>query len=219
MRARNKIMPLCLFGEADLGEANAVSDLTQRTENETGDKVTMAADAGEPQTDEARREHFRKLMEGEYKDLFTAYFQETFNRRFKLQKGMEEELRRAREVINAAAVRFGTRNEGELVAAIRAEQERHEAPTEAEAAPTYKEKREDSDVQAVIERAVADAVARAREETERAVLDGIRARGMRPTENALIPGVSHCGGSAARLSRAERAEIAQRAARGERIEL
>ena len=219
MRARNKIMPLCLFGEADLGDANAVSDLTQRTENETGDKVTMAADAGEPQTDEARREHFRNLMEGEYKDLFTAYFQETFNRRFKLQKGMEEELRRAREVIDAAAVRFGTRNEGELVAAIRAEQERHEAPTEAEAAPTYKEKREDSDVQAVIERAVADAVARAREETERAVLDGIRARGMRPTENALTPGISHHGGGAARLSRAERAEIAQRAARGERIEL
>ena len=218
MNMQEKTMSLDLFGEADMGGTNAMPDLTQQAENQSGETKEMAADAGELKTKETREERFRNLMEGEYKDLFTAYFQETFNRRFKLQKGMEEELLRAREVVNAAAARFGTKNEEELAAAIRTEQERYEAPREAESAPTSPRKRENDDVQARIERAVADAVKKAREETERAVLDGIRARGMRPTENALTPGISHNGGSAARLSRAERAEMAARAARGERIE-
>ena len=214
-----EMMPSCPTGEADMGGTNALPELTRQAEEKSGDRKEMAADAGEPQTKETREERFRELMEGEYKDLFTAYFQETFNRRFKQQKGMKEELLRAREVVEAAAARFGIQDVGELAAAIRAEQERYEASMEAEAPPTSPPEGEHDDVQAMIERAVADAVARAREETERAVLDSIRARGMRPTENALTPGISHRGGGAARLSRAERAEMAQRAARGERIEL
>lgn len=217
MALYEKMLPLTLFGDESLGGTEILPDLTQRAENQAGG-YESASDAGEQATGETREERFRNLMEGEYKDLFTAYFQETFNRRFKMQKGMKEELLRARDVVNAAAERFGTRNEEELAAAIRAEQERYEASAEAEDATPLTDEKSKDDMQTAIERAVADAVKMAREETERAVMESIRARGMRPTENALIPGISRSGGTAARLSRAERAEMAQRAARGERIE-
>ena len=127
MKKYEKKLLLTLFGEQDLGGNEELTELTQRTST-SGDRQE-APDAGEQQTSETREKRFRELMEGEYKDLFTAYFQETFNRRFKLQKGMQEELQRARNVIEAAAQRFGTRDERELVAAIRAEEKASEAPT------------------------------------------------------------------------------------------
>ena len=204
---------LSLFGESDLG-GESTPELTHRATGEEREENTPAA--GE-QIEEARRESFKNLMEGEYKDLFQAFFQETFNKRFKAQKSMMEELERARGVIDAAADRYGTRDEEALTAAIRAE-EKKSAPTEATATPASREApstAKEEDLDAVIKAAVE----RAREETERAVTESIRARGMRPAESALAPGVgAPLGGAASRLTRAERAEMARRAARGERIE-
>ena len=133
---------------------------------------------------------------------------------------MMEELERARGVVKAAAECFGVCEEKALIAAIRAENERKMASADDGAAtPSQDSKTEDDGMQNAIEAAVREAVKKAREETERAVTESIRARGLRPTENALTPGVGAIsGGTAARLSRAQRAEMARRAAKGERIE-
>jgi hypothetical protein len=198
------VYSLSLFGEGSEGGQEAPA----LTPQASGEEAIPAA--GEEQS-ETREERFRSMMEGEYKDLFQSFFQETFNRRFKEQKGMMEELSRARDVVSAAAERYGTRDETALCAAIRAEKE-HTAPTEADAGEAL------SQVPTAKAVALEEAVERAREQTERAVTASIRARGLRPAENALTPGVSAGIRSVARLTRAERAEMARRAAHGEHIE-
>ncbi len=203
-------------------------ELTLQATKESGEAISEAPVAEESKEEgKGREEAFRALMEGEYKDLFTAYFQETFNRRFKEQKGLMEELARARTVIDAAAERFGSRDEGELCAAIRAETKRT-ASTEAATAPpeaglpdapAADAGSESEAVSEAIARAVKAAVEKTREETERAVLQSIRARGLRPAESALTPGVgAFLGNGAAHLTRRDRAEMARRSLRGERIE-
>ena len=203
---------LSLFGESDVGGLD-MPDLTQRAPGDTG-----TPDAGESTT-ETRKQVFRSMMEGEYKDLFQDFFQETFNRRFKEQKGMMEELERARDVIAAAAAYYGTSDERELAAAIRAEKEKGASADRTTAAPDLSETVSRAVMEERINEAVKAAVLRARKETEQAVTDSIRARGLRPAESALAPGVgARSLGGAARLSRADRAEMARRAATGERIE-
>lgn len=205
---------LTLFGVDDMGGLE-VPELTRQA---TGEQAVENAPVAEGQSDEARKVAFRNLMEGEYKDLFHSFFQETFNRRFKEQKSIMEELERARSVIDAVAARYGTRDEEALVTAIRTEME-NVASAEAESEGLSREEMHPAELNEAIDAAVRAAVERAREETERAVTESIRARGMRPTESALTPGVSGAfGGNALRLTRAERAEMARRAARGERIE-
>ena len=217
---------LTLFEGTAVG-GNDTPELTLQATKETGEDISEAPVAGGSMEEKGREQAFRELMEGEYKDLFTAYFQETFNRRFKEQKGMMEELARARTVIDAAAERFGSRDERELCAAIRAETESKastEATTEppvdrADGASADASASECDAVNEAIARAVQTAVKRTREETERAVLESIRARGLRPAESALTPGVgAYRGGSAAHLTRHDRAEMARRSLRGERIE-
>ncbi len=178
------------------------SDHTPRTE-QTGD-TGSAFDAGE-QENALREKAFRALMEGEYKDLFTAYFQETFNRRFKEYKQIKNELESSRAVLSALHERFGDLSGDALLSAIRAETGLKNAPTEAQ-------KPIPEAAGAAFEKEIADACA----EAERRLLSHIRARGLRPAENAVqtqstaIVGVSH-------MTREERAEVARRAASGERI--
>lgn len=175
---------------------------------------TQVAPVAEEQSKETRREAFKSMMEGEFKDLFHEFFQETFNRRFKEQKSMMEELERARLVVQAAAEQYGTRDETALSAAIRAEKGKSASAELASAPPSH-----NAHEHVAMKEAVKAAVERAREETERAVTASIRARGLRPSESALAPGVGgYFKGGAAQLTRSERAEMARRAAKGERIE-
>lgn len=198
-----------------------------------------ASDAGKNRTE--TRQKFRALMEGEYKQEFTAYFNEVFAKRFKEQKGLLEELRLARNVVDAAAARYGVSDVGKLPDAIRADSA-EKAPTAATAEEPTEETRvamsEETTATAMseptaatgkpeseeeLDRRIREAVERAvettRAETERALTETILARGIRPAENALSPldSVSRTGVS--RLTRAERAAVALRAAKGERIEL
>ena len=119
---------LRLFGEELEGEATEMSVHAPQTAV-TGDMEESAPAAGGTETKEGREEEFRALMEGEYKDLFTAYFQETFNRRFRERKEEIEELARAKKVLQAAAEYFGV-GDDELMDAIRAENEKKRAPTD-----------------------------------------------------------------------------------------
>ena len=194
---------LSLFEGGCEGEENT-SDHTPRTE-QMGD-TGSASDAG-GQENKLREEEFRALMEGEYKDLFTAYFQQTFNRRFKEYKQIKCELESSRAVLDALHERFGDLAGDALLNAIRAETGLKNAPAEAkmsipEAAP------------ATFEKEIAEACV----EAERRLLSHIRARGMRPAENAVQTQSTHTAGST-RMTREERAEVARRAASGERIVL
>ncbi|MBQ9099511.1 MAG: hypothetical protein IJY50_08825 [Clostridia bacterium] len=186
---------LHLFGEADGCED--LSELTPQTSGESNTSAPAAEETADQQP-EARRQRFRAMMDGEYKDLFTAYFQETFNRRFREQKDIKEELERARSLIENVAGILGVRPE-ELPQAVQRCADR-----------TF-----DS---ADLEQAVRETTARVRAETEAALLAQIRARGLRPAESALhATGESPGLGTVQALSREQRADMARRAAKGERI--
>ena len=194
---------LHLFGE----EAEGGKETSDRTPQTTGDD-TCASDAGEPTDNRERQEQFRALMEGEYKDLFTAYFQETFNRRFREQKEMKEAFEKNRATLRATAAYFGI-SEEELPRYVE---------QSAKAVPARREAADGEALRSEIEQAVARALSLARGEIEQQILGGIRARGLRPGEGALSESARdalqrRAGG----LSRAERAELARRAALGEEI--
>ena len=208
---------LYLFGEEITDGTEAPAPIPQATQAEaegppaeTGEaKAEGIPAAGESEANgsETRREAFRALMEGEYKDLFTAYFQETFNRRFKEQKETKEELERARAELERVSAFFGTDRAGLAAAMAAAREQQNTAPTREEIAQE-------------VQRRVTDAVAAARLETESQLLAHIRARGLRPAESALSDGTGNAlRGGASHLSRAQRAELARRAANGERIKL
>lgn len=204
---------LRLFGEADVGETEVLPAPTPQA-SETGDDESAPAAEGQATASE-RQEEFRRLMEGEYKELFTAYFQETFNRRFKEQKGMRGELERAREMLRATAELLGV-DEANLAEAIRAEHERKRALTEAEQANARQREQEAS--QREIELQLQRARDEARAEAEQALLGHIRARGLRPAEGGLSATTARALASGvSSLSRQQRAEVARRAAKGEHI--
>ena len=205
---------LHLFGAEAEGETMNPSVHTPQAIEHSGDtQAECTSAAGERNEAEAKKEGFRAMMEGEYKDLFTAYFQETFNRRFKEQKEMKAELERANALLDTVAAHFGVER-GALQETIRAEQEKTaSADGEGKRDDTSEQQREKD-----IQKAVEAAVSAARAETERAVIAGIRAKGLRPAECALSEGSGDAlRGQAGRLSRAQRAEVARRAAKGERI--
>ena len=203
---------LKLFGEEIEGEASESSVHTPQNE-QTGEITQGTPAAGEQTDTKERSEAFRRLMEGEYKELFTAYFQETFNRRFREQKEMTEELERHRTLVRAAAEHFGVA-EGDLLATIRAEDGKKNAPTASAAAQSSPQPTAEQ-----LQRERQEAVDTACAEMEQRLLATIRARGLRPAENALRGGGPVLGGDTARLSRAQRAALADRAAKGERIKL
>ena len=159
-----------------------------------------------------REETFRALMEGEYKDLFTAYFQETFNRRFREQKEMKAELERHRTLVQAASAHFGVAEDG-LLEAIRAEQEKTPAPTASACQSPHSHSTPDE------EKRLQDVAAQAALAAEQRLLATIRARGLRPAEGGISPLHGAAGGTGGKLSRAQRAALARRAAEGERIKL
>lgn len=213
---------LSLFGgEAEGGSNENGPVLTPQAQN-TGDN-SNAPVAGEQNESKRRDEEFRALMQGEYKEQFAAYFQETFNRRFKQQKEMSEELERSRQMLDEAALHFGVGRD-ELPEAIRREREKKSNERTASIENTPETVQENGafssrdEIDREIEQAVADAVVRARIETEQAMLADIRARGLRPVEGALSDvGGDALHGRANSLTRTQRAEVARRAARGERI--
>ena len=208
MNQQQKASILGMFRGECGGDTNETSVHTPQT-IDSGDMEAAPA-AGEQTA--TREEAFRALMEGEYKDLFTAYFQETFNRRFREQKEMKEAFERNQATLQATAAYLGISEE----ALPQFVQERGKAADAACVAPDTA--REAVDLQAEIRRAVAEALTAAKGEMEQQILGSIRVRGLRPGEGALSDGgtdaLQRRVGS---LSRAERAELARRAAKGEEI--
>ena len=211
----NKIWePLRLFGAEAEGETQQRSDPTPQIIEDSGEAQANATPAaGEGTEGEAREKGFRALMEGEYKDLFSAYFQETFNRRFKEQKEIRAELQRANALLEQAATYFGV-EKCALSDTIRAESEKKNASAD--------DGKDEAAQRAISEEAMHEAVENAvrvaRAEAEQRLLCEIRARGLRPSESALSDVTADAARGRGRLSKEQRAEVARRAAKGERIE-
>lgn len=70
---------------------------------DAGDKKTQKTE----KTPEQKKTEFRNLMQGEYKDEFSAYFQEQFDRRFKDHKSTEEQLKAVKPLMDTLAKRYG----------------------------------------------------------------------------------------------------------------
>jgi cytidylate kinase len=151
------------------------------------------------------------IPDAEVKIFMSATPEERARRRFKEQKEMKEQLKSARAIADAAAECFGKTGE-DLLLALRTENERKSA-----SADTSKESSIDRET---LEKQLRAAVETARAETEDRLLASIRARGLRPTESALgVSSGNTLRRDTSQLSRAQRAEVARRAAKGERIKL
>ena len=211
MKQKQEWSFLHLFGGEAEGETEQGSVHTPQTA-QTGETEHSTPAAGEQESPMGREETFRALMEGEYKDLFTAYFQETFNRRFREQKEMKAELERHRTLVQAASAHFGVAEDG-LLEAIRAEQEKTPAPTASACQSPHSHSTHDE------EKRLQDVAAQAALAAEQRLLATIRARGLRPAEGGISPLHGAAGGTGGKLSRAQRAALARRAAEGERIKL
>lgn len=74
---------------------------TAQGKGESKSGVTTTSD-----TLEAKRQAFRELIEGEYKDQYTEMFQSAFNRRFKESKGMEQTINAQKPIMDMLMQRY-----------------------------------------------------------------------------------------------------------------
>ena len=251
--ARQEPMDLRLFdGEAG-GETSA--------EVQTGGGASDTGNAAEA-SEAARRESWRGLIEGEYRDLFSEELRQAEERLRESAETAEERLAEAMPVMEAVARRYGIREgdwkalgqalEDEAVR-VREKQNRYRAgakaaarqlavwTAEAEALrehlPDFDLARESRDSRFCamlrarvpmelaysalhLEELLRGAMYRAAAAAERRVVGNVRARGLRPGEaGTTAQGSFTVRENISRLSREDRADIARRAAKGERIVL
>lgn len=96
-----------VFGKApDAEPAGSGTSSTPEGTNAQG-KGTQSGVTTTSDTLEAKRQAFRDLIEGEYKDQYTEAFQSAFNSRFKAMKGMEQSLEAQKPIIDMLMQRHG----------------------------------------------------------------------------------------------------------------
>ena len=96
-----------VFGKApDAEPAGSGTSSTPEGTNAQG-KGTQSGVTTTSDTLEAKRQAFRDLIEGEYKDQYTEAFQSAFNSRFKMMKGMEQSLEAQKPIIDMLMQRHG----------------------------------------------------------------------------------------------------------------
>lgn len=205
-------------------------------------ELDIPAEDGSPVTSdalEAKKREFRKLIGGEYKDLY----QQEVDQRFRKNRGLEAKLGEYQPLIDLMMDRYGVANGdlGQLQRAIESDETYWEAAAEDAGMSTeqYKAfaqmKRESQDprflgmlkagvpVQHAYEVIHMDAIKAtvaqsAAQTAARQVTDNVRARGARPAENGVSSGSGFLVKSdVSKLTKKDRAEIARRAAHGEKI--
>lgn len=92
-----------VFGKQDAAETEAATPVAGETNGEGNAKtgVTTTSDSLE-----AKREAFRNMTKGEYKDQFAEEVQGIINRRFKETKGMEASLAAQKPIMDALMQRY-----------------------------------------------------------------------------------------------------------------
>lgn len=97
-RARSGAYDNVVFGkqeDASAAENTNIPAAGESTEGNSKSGVSTTSD-----TLEAKRQAFKDLVEGEYKDQYTEMFQSAFNRRFKEVKGMEDSLTAQKPILD-----------------------------------------------------------------------------------------------------------------------
>ncbi len=86
-----------VFGKQDAApaEAQTAPDAGESAQGKSKSGVTTTSDSLE-----AKRQAFKDLIEGEYKNEYTEMFQSAFNRRFKEVKGMEDSLNAQKPILD-----------------------------------------------------------------------------------------------------------------------
>lgn len=107
-------------GSSRRGKTGAYDNVVFGKQEDASQTVTTTPDAGETKaegngkvgvmttsdTKEAKQKAFRELIEGEYKDEYTAEFNSYFNRRFKESKGMEASLTAQKPIMDVLSQRY-----------------------------------------------------------------------------------------------------------------
>ena len=209
-------------------------------EDESAEDAELFSDGDSLSAEEIRRAEraeYDRLIRSRFKEFYTEDTQRMINRRFRKFKEQEEKLRQSMEEGRAEIAEKSKKlTRDELVARVRESSEalKKEFYGFSEEIALSSEKfieiatalLEDgrfglndayklSHFDEIVERTAED-VAR---ETEERVLGEIRSKRARPNENGIAHRVSAGAFDVSKLTRAERAKLAKRAAGGERIKL
>lgn len=92
-----------VFGKQDAVMTETATPAAGETKGEGNAKAGVSTTSDSL---EAKREAFRNLIEGEYKDQYTEMFQQSFNRRFRESKGMEASLNAQKPIMDILAQRY-----------------------------------------------------------------------------------------------------------------
>lgn len=86
-----------------------------------------------PAAGEDKRQAFRALVEGEYKEQYTEMFQNAFNRRFREMKGMESRLAQQQPLLELLSRHYGSDDLRQLHAALERDLDSRKPPAAADA--------------------------------------------------------------------------------------
>lgn len=95
-----------VFGKQEPANSEAVKSVTPDAGESGEGNANKSGVSTTSDTREAKRAEFRKLIEGEYKDEYTAEFNNYFNRRFKESKSMEASLSAQKPIMDMLMQRY-----------------------------------------------------------------------------------------------------------------
>ena len=106
-RAKSGEYDNVVFGKQETANSPAEADVTPdagETKSEGNAKKSGVSTTSDSL--EAKRQAFKELIEGEYKDQYTEMFQSAFNRRFKETKSMETSLSAQKPIMDMLMQRY-----------------------------------------------------------------------------------------------------------------
>lgn len=114
-------------GKAKDGETLSVTAGGKDSGSDAGGKQ----DDGQAETPDQRRARYKAMIEGEFKDLFTADTQRIINGRFKETRGLQEALAAQGPVMDFLMSKYQAKDPAALMAAIQADESQWQAMADA----------------------------------------------------------------------------------------
>ena len=218
-------------GKENIAINNQNNEISENNEIETANTpIQLEGKLNDGLSDEESDRAEYNLIKTKYKDYFTEDTQKIINRRLKKYKALLSQFEEAREQ-EAIGVELGGESLDSFILSreneIKEEYQDFSLDKAREnerflklAALSAREKEisiSDAFRLSHFEEILKKERERVREETEKNMLLRLGARKARPSENGLTTNKSSSSFDASRLSRVERAELAKRAAKGEKI--
>ena len=91
-------------------DASGTGNTNPPAAGENGQAVSNSGVSTTSDSLEAKRQAFKELIEGEYKDQYAEMFQSAFNRRFKETKGMEQTIAAQKPVLDLLMQKYGIKD-------------------------------------------------------------------------------------------------------------